>query len=370
MRFETVTIAQLPTYLASEEYKRARYIAISKHRALSHMRNPRARAEDVVLVLVYENEELVAYLGVFADDLQFENTVAHVGWLSCMWVNPNMRGKGLAKRLLQTVFEAWDYKILVTEFTPAAKGLYDRSGQFIDLARPEGVRGYLRPNFATLLSKKDARWNKWRPWLRLVDAVLSVPNALRLAGFKRRLWDKAQYSMAYLTELDEEAAGLVERLQQGELIQRGVAELNWLLRHPWLLQAPFKDRDAERYHFSAVAKQVGFLGIKLYNPTLEPVAFAILSVRDGSAKLPYVYCQPGEEGRLWEVVYDHLLAMGCATCTVFHPAMVAALQSGPHPFFKLRTFKRHYIIGKVLEEDLKETGAFRLQDGDADAAFT
>ena len=67
----------------------------------------------LVLVLIYEAEALVAYLGVFADDLHFSTGVEHVGWLSCMWVNPIMRGKGIAKRLISTVFEAWSYKIFL-----------------------------------------------------------------------------------------------------------------------------------------------------------------------------------------------------------------------------------------------------------------
>lgn len=374
MKFQTVTIAQLPDYLESEDYRRSAHIAISKQRALSHVRNPRAQSEDVVLVLVYETtrteEELVAYLGVFADDLHFKTGVQHVGWLSCMWVNPKMRGKGIAKRLLQTVFEAWNYRILVTEFTPAAKGLYDRSERFLDLAQPKGVRGYLRPNLATLLIKKDPKWNKWYPLLRCIDGLLAIPNALRLALRRAPDWRAKGYSIEYLSELDAEAGAFVEAQQGGELIRRGVTELNWLLRNPWLLQAPLKDRNARRYHFSSVAKQVGFLCIKMYKANLELAALVILSTREGAAKLPYVYCLDGEEEVLWQMIDAHLLAMHIQTCTVFHPRMVAALQKRRSLFFKQRIFQRHYIIGTVMETDLEATGAFVLQDGDADAAFT
>ena len=123
MQIREIKHHQLQEYIDSEEYKLTRHVAISKQRAISHIRNPRAKADDLVLVLIYEQEEMVAYLGVFADDLYFSTGNEHVGWLSCMWVNPIMRGKGIAKKLITTVFEAWNYKILVTEFTPAAKGV-------------------------------------------------------------------------------------------------------------------------------------------------------------------------------------------------------------------------------------------------------
>ena len=164
MQIKEIKHHQLYAYINSQEYKHSAHIAISKQRAMSHIRNPRAKADDLVLVLFYVEKEMVAYLGVFADDLHFSTGIEHVGWLSCMWVNPIMRGKGVAKTLINTVFKAWGYKILVTEFTPAAEGLYKRTGQFIDLAKPKGVRGYLRLNSAYLLSKKDSKWNKWK-WL-------------------------------------------------------------------------------------------------------------------------------------------------------------------------------------------------------------
>jgi len=91
MQIREIKHHQLQAYIDSEEYKQTEYVAISKHRALSHIRNPRVKADDLVLVLVYEQEEMVAYLGVFADDLHFTTGVEHVGWLSCMWVQNMMK---------------------------------------------------------------------------------------------------------------------------------------------------------------------------------------------------------------------------------------------------------------------------------------
>lgn len=370
MDFKSLRLKELNAYICSDSYKQSDYIAISKQRAISQQHNPRAQPEDVVLVLVYQKQVLVAYLGVFVDDLHFQTGVEHVGWLSCMWVDPKMRGKGIAKKLLQTVLEAWEYKILVTEFTPAAKGLYDRSKQFIDLAQPKGWRGYLRPNLATLLPKKSVYWEKWKPLLRLIDGILSIPNAVRLWAYPTPSIERAGYSFEYLTELDEEAWMFIQTQQKGELIHRDRAELDWLLKNPWLLQAPLKDRNAKRYHFSSVASSFYFLAIKVYNAALEVVGVVILSYREGAVKLPYVYCQTGIEEILWQLIDQHLLAVKATTLTIFQPTLVKVLAKRRHPFFRLRPFKRHYIIGVVLQEALDATGAIRLQDGDADAAFT
>jgi len=372
MEIREIRQHQLKAYIDSTEYKTTKYVAISKHRALSHLRNPRVKPNDLVLVLIYEDGEMVAYLGVFADNLHFSTGIEHVGWLSCMWVNPIMRGKGIAKKLIQTVFDAWDYKILVTEFTPAAHGLYNRTEQFLDLAKPEGIRGYLRLNLAYLLPKKDEKWNKWKPFLSCIDALFNGVNSLRL-------WTKFHYRLSfatlglnfeYLSEIDDASWAFIQKHKGNELMDRGREDLDWILKNPWLISAPFKDANASRYHFSAIDHSFNFLMLKIFDTEMNVKAFVILSIRGKNLKIPYVYFEEGYQGDVLELVYRHMLKMKLDMLTVFHPKLVQVIKKGKTPFFKKRTFKRHYIIGKVLGEQLAATPNFSIQDGDADAVFT
>jgi GNAT superfamily N-acetyltransferase len=370
MEIREIRQHQLQAYVDSTEYKRSKYVAISKHRALSHIRNHRVKPDDLVLVLIYEAEEMVAYLGVFADDLHFSTGVEHVGWLSCMWVNPIMRGKGIAKKLIQAVFEAWDYKILVTEFTPAAHGLYNRTEQFLDLTKPEGLRGYLRLNLAYLLPKKDEKWNKWKPFLSCIDALFNLPNSLRLKGRKSNILESKGISFEYLSEIDEEAWSFIEANKSKELINRSREDLTWLVKNQWLLSSGLKDHNAKRYHFSATDASFTFLNVKVYDKELKMLGFLLISIRGKNMKIPYAYFLDGAEEQVLEVVYEHLVSLKLDMLTVFHPALVKAIKKGETPFFKKRDFKRHYIIGKVMGDQLAATPDFIIQDGDADAAFT
>jgi GNAT superfamily N-acetyltransferase len=365
MKWRLIQLHQLQAYIDSEEYKQSKYIPISKHRALSHLRNPRGKADDLVLVLVYEAGEMVGYLGVFADDLHFTTGVEHVGWLSCMWVNPTMRGKGIAKKLLQTVFEAWEYKILVTEFTPAAYGLYQRTEQFLDLAKPKGIRGYLRLNLHYLLPQKDEKWNKWKPFLGLVDGLFNGINDWRL---KWKATKKVTFE--YISEIDAESWTLVQETKQRELMNRGREELTWLVNNPWLLSGGLEDHNAQRYHFSAVAPLFSFLNIKIYDASKNQIAFLIVSIRGKNMKVPYAYFEAKYTDEVIAVLYQHLLELKLDMITVFHERLVAHIEDKPSPFFKKRAFQRHYIIGKVLGDALNKTPGFTIQDGDADAAFT
>lgn len=356
---------QLQEYIDSEEYKRSAAIAISKHRALSHLRNPRAKADDLVLVLVYNAGEMVAYLGVFPDDLYFDNGVEHVGWLSCMWVNPITRGQGIAKKLIQAVFEAWDYKILVTEFTPEAHGLYNKTGQFLDLAKPQGLRAYLRLNLAYLLPKKSEKWNKWKPILIGIDGLFNLGNSLRLK-FKKSDCPRFEY----LSEVDAEAWQFIQAHKGKELMNRKEADLKWISKEPWLLSSGLQDYNAERYHFSATDSFFSFLNIKVYDTKLNMIAYLMLSIRGQNMKVPYAYYKKGAEEAVLQVIYKHLIELHLNMLTIFHLPLVEHIQQNKSPFFLKRAFQRHYIIGKVLEKELNAMGDFVIQDGDADAAFT
>jgi GNAT superfamily N-acetyltransferase len=370
MEIREIRQHQLQAYIDSTEYKTTKYVAISKHRALSHLRNPRVKPDDLVLVLIYEAGGMVAYLGVFADELHFSTGIERVGWLSCMWVNPIMRGKGIAKKLIQTVFEAWDYKILVTEFTPAAHGLYNRTEQFLDLAEPEGIRGYLRLNLAYLLPKKDEKWNKWKPFLSCIDTLFNLPNYLRLKGRRSTSLESKGISFEYLSEIDAESWSFIQANKSKELMNRSREDLTWLVKNPWLLSSGLKDHNAKRYHFSATDTSFTFLNVKVYDDKLKMLGFLLISIRGKNMKVPYAYFLDGAEEQVLEVVYEHLLGLKLDMLTVFHPVLVQTIKNGNTPFFKKRAFKRHYIIGKVLGEQLAATPDFIIQDGDADAAFT
>ena len=365
MQIREIQHHQLQEYIDSEEYKHTKHIAISTQRALSHIRNPRAKADDLVLVLIYEQEEMVAYLGVFPDDLHFSTGIEHVGWLSCMWVNPKMRGKGIAKKLINSVFEAWEYKILVTEFTPAAEGLYNRTEQFMDLAKPKGVRGYLRLNSAYLLSKKDPKWNKWKWFLGSIDMLFNMPNTLRL-----KLNSFNCPTFEYVSEIDQEAWDFVEQHKSNELMDRNREDLQWMVNNPWLISSGIKDQNALRYSFSSTTTSFVFLNIKIYDKEMQMIGFLILSIRDKNMKIPYAYYKKGAEEAVMKVVYKHLFDLKLNMLTIFHSALVEQVKTKPSPFFLKRDFQRHYIIGKVLREQLEATPDFIIQDGDADAAFT
>ena len=217
-----IYINELEAFVKSPAYQAMPVVPISMHRALSHVANPRAKPDDLALVLIYEEEEMVAYLGVLPDDLYVDGETHHVGWLSCMWVDPKMRGRGLSKKLIKMVFEAWNYKILVTEFTPSAYGLYKSTKEFIDLRINNGFRFYRRANFSYLLPKKDSKWKPRIGALKLFDGMINSMLSVKSVFVKKTPID---FSKNSINPNDDAIDQIMEKYMKKTVIQRTKTEL-------------------------------------------------------------------------------------------------------------------------------------------------
>jgi hypothetical protein len=325
-----------------------------------------------LLVMLFENNEMLGYLGVLPDDLFYTNseseiTKVHVGWLSCIWVDPAQRGRGIAKNLLETVFKAWDDNILATEFTAVAKALYDRTEKFIDLTKPTGIRAYMRINLSYLLAAKNPnKWAKFKCLLEIVDSISNV-----ILDIRRSLIRKKKVQFSVISEIDKEAKYFIEQNRSdNELMKRSVSDLEWIINNPWLLSGQKADDLSKRYHFSSVADYFAFKVMKVYNQENKLAAVLMLSIRDRNVKVPYVYYSPGALAFISDALENFMREQKYNMLTVFHTELCDEIGKNGSAYFMLRKMYRHYLISNKFESELKELKIFIIQDGDADASFT
>jgi GNAT superfamily N-acetyltransferase len=359
-----VKVKDLIPFVMSDEYKRLKVVPISKHRAISHANNPRALPDDTALVLIFFEEQLEAYLGVLPDWIYPNNTQERCGWLSCMWVNPNLRGKGIAKILINKVFDDWQHRILVTEFTPSAKGLYDSTKQFEDLAQPQGLRLFLRFNLTAILTRKFSWASNIKPLLKVTDAALNLLNKLRLQLVRPKSMPD---NWSYITQIDNELDTFIQGFQMQGFTRRKASDLQWIQDFPWLFEGDPLGTEAQRYHFSSAVQSFKTLQIKLIDKQNNIRAFFTLSMRDGSMKVPYCFCPPDLIPQVASLINHHAIEHGVYQLSIFHPDLVQYYQRNSQPFFYKRGLQRHYIISKVFQHSHT---TLQIQDGDADCAFT
>lgn len=364
MEIERLNKRQLLAHIRSKDYKSQAFLPISGHRAMSHIANPRADEDDILLLLAYEDGKLLGYLGALPDYMFYgEGQHEKCAWLSCMWIDEGQRGKRIAQQLIAACLDAWKNRILVTEFTVAAKGLYDKSGVFEDLAINKGIRLYLRSDTFKLLPPKRKIFSSTKYLLRGFDAVVNSILDLRFNFYR-----KHRLKIEYPTMVDAETEHFISGRQQGQVFRRSAHELNWILRNPWILAGP-ENEMSRKYHFSSVDRSFNFYPVKLRDQHGKLIAYFIFSKRDRTLKLPYFYMEPGMLEQAMAVIREHLVHWRISTFTVFHPDIVSHLEASKTIALHKKSVKRHYIISKALHE-LLGSGKVVIQDGDADCAFT
>ncbi len=342
MEIKTYNSTQLTDLIHSDTFKLMPVIPISTHRAHSHIHNPRADSEDILMIIAYDNDQMVGYLGVLADRIYDTSQESFkCGWLSCMWVDPTLRGKGIAKQLLATAFRSWGDHILVTEFTPEAKGLYDRSGGFNDLSINNGLRCYLRFNLHEILPKKQEKYKSYASILKLVDGIANMPNALRLSFIKTKRSSSVIFEP--VKQIDTDLNRYILSKQNKSFERRSIDELNWIIQYPWLIESK-PTEESTRYHFSSVSDRFINLCYKLTDQG-GIKGYLHYTIRDGHLKIPYCYYEPEYLADIVQHIYQIMLAYRLDMLTVFHRALVGFFKSHPTPFIYRR-------------------------DGDADCAFT
>lgn len=363
IHIKTLNKQLLYEYIHSQEYNNLQNIPISKHRALSHINNPAASNNDVLLLLAYEEEQLVGYLGVLADNIMYQGKSEKVGWFSCLWIDNRHRGKQIAFKLVQKCFDVWNDRLMVTEFTGPAKKLYDKTGKFKLLKENKGIRLYNRFNLHHILPRKKKSFENFKPLLKITDNVLNTVFDIRFLFNKNLLKD---IKIEYINYIDEQLDIFIKKHQKEQLFRRGADELNWLLKNPWILSSPDKDKESRKYYFSSLDKLFEFTAIKVFNKKNELISFVIFARRNDELKIPYCY---GDIDAVVKVINYHFIKWKIKTFITFNANLASKLKkSNPFSLFKKEAV-RGYIISTFFDIDTIDKD-FIIQDGDADCSFT
>lgn len=377
MHIKLLNSAQLQDFIASSAYQNMPNVPISRIRAISHCANPRADADDILLFLAMENGEMLGYLGVLPDSIFVDGNAEKIGWMSCLWISPQARGKGIAKLLIETVLKSWDNRIILTEFTPEAGKLYNRTNLFQDLAVLQGIRIY--------------DWAKWDIWaLKKVPKLRSFAFLFKGMSFltsvffrllRPRFNNTEELLFMPIQDIDAEIGDFIIKKNKNTLFRRAEKELNWLTQYPWvkeMIAVVSKDTDngnnndienAKRYYFSAQATLFRQKWIQVREKkTNKLCACFMLSLREDMLKTPYFYAEKEYIAPVAKWILNYMYDNQASVLLTFQAELVQHLKKNYPINYYLRPANRTYMLSKTF--DLSKIQGFELQDGDGDCAFT
>ncbi len=366
MEIVALNSKSLTAYINSEAFEKMPNIPISRHRAIAQINNPRVDEEDVLLLLAMEGEQLVGYIGMVPDWIFQGEFKSKCAWMSCIWIDGSQRGKGIANRLVRKCFEVWDKKIVFTEFTPAAKRLYDKIGIFTDLHIKQGLRLYIRMDLANILPPRKAIFEKSKKALRFMDQFSNLVLDRRLPFFDQEA-DGFNYTLVKF--LSPSVRQLIDTTSPNNIFKRNIEELEWILEFPWVLSGMDADPLNEQYFFTSADHSFDYYPIEISNHRQEVIAFILLTKRNDTLKIPYCFAAQEQIPMVAQLIKRFILKYKVKTFTSYHAHLNEYLEdNSSYAIFK-KAVNRHYLMGKELAENL-DLSLVEIQDGDGDAAFT
>ena len=241
---------------------------------------------------------IIGYRTVMADYIFNGSSQVKAGWISGTWVSPEYRRKGLATDLFEEIYTDWNGRLLYTNYAPASKKVYDKTGSFETYADHHGCRFHMKSNLAEILPSRF-------PIMKTIGKVLPTADKffnhyvlpfLTEPGMKSRL----SYNMMIKSTLNQEECELIF---SDTLTHRTYDELDWILKYPWIIEVENIDKELEhKYFFSAAADVFKQYFCVIYRGG-ELVSIVMITVKNRQMKIPYYYTKDEDMGLIADLIF-------------------------------------------------------------------
>ena len=340
------------------------FFSISKHRLLAHFNNPNLDNDDIVLVLGYLNDELLGYMGVFIDKIIINNQEQKIGWLSTWWVHPKTKGSGIGREILNTMYSENDGKIGISQFTPSAKRVYDKSEFFVNLKENLGIKAVLRSNLAYLIPEIKPKLKIFKPIFKLFDFSLNTFIIIKQCFNKKSILNDLQdIKIEYLNAIDSESNDFINQNNNDHLSKKSKEFFNWLKQYPWVLEAPILElTQKSKYEFSMVANRFQIYLTKVIDNNV-PIGFVVLQIRDNTLKVLFAYYGQNHVVQISNIIKLQAINQGIYEIICYDPAICSKLKQSKLFIYQRKKIKNS-IISKAFNKDNFDEIIMNYGDGD------
>lgn len=360
------TLKDLQDVKVQSMFLQSETLPFSSLRLQSYLHNPRAKPEDVLLISISKSDKIIAYLTMVPDDMHIGIKRLHFVWLSGMWVSPDFRRRGLGKQLAILADEAWEGRLIGTEYTPTNEIVLLSSKIFELPIYKSGTLFYYKSIVKEILNTRYPNLKWLSPLYSLIDKTINV-----YASVKRKIYFnpnfKSKYSFIPTKELSEVATKYLNEAPPYSSTNRRSTELQWISDYPWISSDLTTKEASKQYYFSTYSENYTFDFIEIYH-NKSIIGLVVLSFRDGVLKIPYFWASELELTELAKYIINFAQKLGAKKLISYHSLLNKQLISKDRFNIFYKRTKRKYLISKQLKTD-SSLLQFNFEDGDGDCVF-
>ncbi|PKP40855.1 MAG: hypothetical protein CVT96_07515 [Bacteroidetes bacterium HGW-Bacteroidetes-13] len=358
----------IPELLSNNDFWNYSFLSISKHRLYAHLKNPNLENNDIVLLLAYLDNELVGYMGVFIDKINIDNRTEKIGWLSTWWVHPKTKGTGIGREILNTMYAENGGKIGISQFTPSAKRVYDKSGYFTTLKENIGIKAVLRSNLAFVVPAVFPKMNKTTYIFKKVDAFINFFVDIKLSFQKLSIQRKLKsITLEYLNIIDDETLTLINQFNKDDISIKANDFFEWLKAYNWVQKAPLLNlTNKSKYEFSMYDTEFDYSLIKIQE-NKNCIGFIVLQKRNYVSKVLFTYFDISKNAAaISNIIKLQAIAQGTREIICYEESICKEFRKSSVFLYKTKKVKQS-IISKKFNKTNFDT--VRVNFGDGDCCF-
>jgi len=344
---------ELLNFVETELYKNSQNIPISKIRAISQAKNPRANDEDILLIIAVIEKNIVGYIGALPEQLD-ENKKLKIAWNSCWWIEKGQPSK-IALKLLFSFFKAYDNNIMMRDLTETTKQIILSLKNFSVAKKLYAKKYFFKLNLSSKINKI------FKPIDFLINFSLNISQ--KIFFYKKNNSIRIKYPDEF-TEKDEI---FISQHNEKELFKRSVKELNWIVKNPWIEEGREKDEFGKRYFFSTIKKSFSNKIMKILNFKDEVVAIVFLKEINGILEIPYIYFDKKDIEIVGQELLNYIIRQRNEGFLTFNKDLQNWFSSKKTSYFYSKSFRKEFVTHNSLKKHFKEN--FNFQDGEGDFVF-
>lgn len=357
---------------------------ISLHRAHSQANNPHADESDVGLLVAYEGDKCVGYLGLMPGLAEIGDNCEKVYWATGWYVSPKVRGQSVGSLLMKKAL-LFNKVIILTGMSRdsewACKHLGFQSMEAlkyteIDL-RKWDLFGWLIRIVHKLMERSGRGTNFIRKAFEAYDRFLYS----RVKKIQYRLLERKTASGLEEMKYEEvkffEAPGTEMKSDEKLRFCRGPEVINWMLTHPWVKGRDKSVGDQTDYYFSNVRDAFRYVAFTIHTKDgKDKVAFSVLSIttEQGKTKVKLLDHEGirQTERRAILALTVKVAESVAADCLEISEDTAACMNIGILECFMLRRKERRYVysVSDEVRETTRWIKAMHRDYCDGDTAFT
>ena len=359
---------EIPAFFNDSSFWKHDFLSISKHRLYAHYKNPSADDDDVILLLAYMNEELVGYMGVFIDKIVLDNVESKIGWLSTWWVHPKTKGTGVGREILNTMYEVQNKKIGISQFTPSAKRVYDKSGYFVDLKQNIGIKAVLRSNLIFVIPTLYPKLKSFNPLWNLIDNTLNIFVDIKLNIQKSSIQSRLKnVKLEYVNYIDDEILSIITTHSKNHISPKKANFFEWMKAYHWVQEAPLLGNvDRKKYEFSSYDKHFNIYLIKIIEKN-ECLGFVVLQKRNYVLKVLFSYYDEKYSQLITDIVVLQSIHQNVREIICYDEIISKEMNKSSVFLYKTKKIKQS-IISKSFNKERFDDVIVNFGDGDCSFA--